>query len=78
MVFIRQIDMVWLALILTLLFGGTVALSFFLPTRMQQAYLVLAGACCAPLALIGHHYQETTLLMLGNFVFTSPLVLAAA
>ena len=37
-VFIWQIDMVWLALILTLLFGATVALHLFLPKRMQQAY----------------------------------------
>lgn len=77
-VFVWQIDMVWLALILTLVFGGTVALHFFLPKRMQQAYLVLAGACCAPLAFIGHHYSETTFLMLGNFIFAMLLVLAAA
>lgn len=77
-VFIWQIDMVWLALILTLLFGATVALHLFLPKRMQQAYLVLAGACCAPLAFIGHYYQETTWLLLGNFVFTLLLVMAAA
>lgn len=78
MVFIWQIDMVWLALILTLLFGGTVALHFFLPKRMQQAYLVLAGACCAPLSFVGHHYEETTPLMLGGFVLSLLVVLTAA
>lgn len=77
-VFIWQIDMVWIALILTLVFGGSAALHLFLPKRMQQAYLVLAGACCAPLGFIGHYYNETTWLLLGNFVFTLLLVLAAA
>lgn len=68
LVFVWQIDMVWLALILILAFGGTVALHLFFPVRMQQAYLVLAGACCAPLAFIGHFYNETTPLMLAGFV----------
>ena len=74
-VFIWQIDLVWLALILTLVFGGTVASHFFLPRRMQQAYLVLAGACCAPLGFIGHSYEETTLLLLGGFVLSLLAVL---
>lgn len=77
-VFAWQVNMVWLALILTILSGGSVALHLFLPVRLQQAYLVLAGACCAPLAFLGHHYDETTLLMLGNFVFTIFLVLTAS
>lgn len=68
--FTWQVDMVWLSLILTFVFGGTVALNYFLPKRMQQAYLVLAGACCAPLGFVGHSYSETTPLLLGGYVLS--------
>lgn len=73
-----QIDLLWLALILMLVFGGIVAVQVFPPVRIQQAYLVLAGMCCAPLALLGHAFSQTPLLMLGNFAFTQFLVLSAA
>jgi hypothetical protein len=78
LVFVWQIDMVWLALILIAYFGAAVAVQIFLPKRILQAYLVLAGACSAPLAFLGHHYSETTPLLLGNFIFTQFLVLSAA
>lgn len=78
LVFIWQIDLVWLALTLTAFLGATVAVQLFLPRRILQAYLGLAGACCPSLALLGHPYAENPPLLLGNFVFTQFLILSAA
>lgn len=78
LVFIWQAEMLWVALILTFVFGGAVAMNYFLPARIQRAYLVLAGACCAPLGFIGHYYSETTPLLLGGYVLSLIVVAGVA
>lgn len=78
LVFIWQVNMIWIALVLTALFGGAVALNYFLPKQMRQGYLVLAGACCAPLGFIGHSYDETLPFLLGGYVFSLMMVAALA
>lgn len=76
--YIFQVDMVWLCLLLTICLGAMIALQLFLPVRMLQAYLGLAGLCCAPVVLLGRYFNEVTLLTVGNFVFTLFLVLLAS
>lgn len=73
--YVFQLDLGWFCLLLTMCIGAMAALQLFPPVRVLQACLGLAGMTCAPLVLLGRYFDQTTVLVVGNFLLTLFLVL---
>ncbi len=76
--YIFRVDVSWICLLLAICFGGMVALQVSLPVRVLQASLVFAGMNCAPLVELGRYFEQVSMLVVGNFVFSLFLVLFAS
>ncbi len=73
--YVFQADLVWFCLLLTMCIGAMAALQLFPPVRVLQAILGVAGMTCAPLVLLGRNFNQTTVLVVGNFLLTLFLVI---
>lgn len=75
--FVLQIDMAMVAIALVVVIGGAIAMDRLLIRNVILALLAGAGACLLPLGFLGHQLTDLPMLILGNFLFTSFLVVTA-
>ncbi len=78
LVFVMQIDLIWVGLLLSIAMGGMIAMNKFAPKQVLWLCLAGAGASLMSLGFLGHELTGMPPFILGNFLFTATLVLIGA